>query len=121
MIRTLKVVGIFAVFAALLLAADVTGKYTGSVDTPDGAVPLTFNLTASGASLTGTVTATGPAAQIADGKVDGDSLSFSFVTDYHGDAIKLLCKAQVTADGLKIDMGTEDGNWSTEFLAKKAS
>lgn len=122
MIRTIKVVGLFAFLAALLAAADVNGKWTGSVDTPDGAVPLTFNLTANGESLSGTVTAsTGPAADIADGKVDGNSVSFSFVTQYHGDPIKLLCKAQVTADGLKIQMGTEDGGWSTEFLAKKSS
>ena len=40
---------------------------------------------------------------------------------YHGDPLKLLCKVQVTDDGLKIQMGTEDGGWSTEFLAKKAS
>ena len=63
----------------------------------------------------------GPAAEIADGKVEGDVATFSFVTNYHGDPLKLLCKVQVTDDGLKIQMGTEDGGWSTEFLAKKAS
>lgn len=123
MIRTLKVAGIFLFLAALLAAADMNGKWTGSVDTPDGAVPLTFNLTAKGAAVTGTVTATatGPGAEIADGKVEGDVATFSFVTNYHGDPLKLLCKVQVTDDGLKIQMGTEDGGWSTEFLAKKAS
>jgi hypothetical protein len=121
MTRTIKAAGVFVFLAALLAAADVSGKWTGSVDTPDGPVPLTFNLTAKGAAVTGTVTAAGPAADISDGKLDGDVATFSFVTQYHGDPIKLLCKAQVTADGLKIEMGTEDGGWSTEFLAKKAS
>ncbi len=121
MIRTFKVTGILLFLAALLVAADVSGKWTGSVDTPDGAVPLTFNLKADGATVTGTVTAAGPATEIKDGKLEGDVATFSFTTDYHGDAIKLLCKAQATADGLKIQMGTEDGGWSAEFLAKKAS
>jgi hypothetical protein len=121
MIRTLKVAGLFVFLAALLAAADVNGKWTGSVDTPDGAVPLTFNLTAKGEAVTGTVTVAGPAADIADGKLEGDVVTFSFVTQYHGDAIKLLCKGQVTEDGLKMQMGTEDGGWSAEFLAKKAS
>ncbi len=121
MIRTLKVAGIFLFFVALLAAADVTGKWTGSVDTPDGAVPLTFNLTASGSTVKGTVSATGPAAEIKDGKIDGDTVSFSFVTQYHDDPIKLLCKAHVTSDGLKVQMSTEDGGWTGEVLAKKSS
>ncbi len=123
MIRTLKVAGMFVFLAALLAAADVNGKWTGSVDTPDGAVPLTFNLTAKGEAVIGTVTAAAaePAAKIADGKLEGDVVTFSFVTQYHGDPIKLLCKGEVTADGLKMQMGTEDGGWSAEFLAKKAS
>lgn len=121
MIRTLKVAGIFLFVAAVLAAADVNGKWTGSVDTPDGAVPLTFNLTAKGASLSGTVTGAGPSADINEGKIEGEVVTFSFVTQYHGDPLKLLCKAQVTSEGLKIQMGTEDGGWSAEFLAKKSS
>jgi hypothetical protein len=123
MIRTLKVAGIFVFLAALLAAADVNGKWTGSVDTPDGALPVTFNLTAKGETVTGTVisAATEPAAKIADGKIEGDVVTFSFVAEHDGAPIKLLCKAQVTSDGLKIQMGTDDGGWSTEFLAKKAS
>jgi hypothetical protein len=123
MIRTLKVAGIFVFLAALLAAADVNGKWTGSVDTPDGAVPVTFNLTANGEAVTGTVisSATKPSTKIADGKIEGDVVTFSFVAEHDGAPIKLLCKGEVTADGLKMQMGTEDGGWSAEFLAKKAS
>jgi hypothetical protein len=121
MIRTLQAIGISVLLAAVLLAADVNGKWTGSVNTADGAVPLTFQLSADGQSVTGTVTGAGPAAEIKDGKLEGDSVTFSFIAQYHGDAIKLLCKAQVTSEGLKIQMSTEDGGWSTEFLAKKSS
>ncbi len=40
--------------ATVALAADVTGKWVGSVDTPNGPIELTYELKADGETLTGT-------------------------------------------------------------------
>jgi hypothetical protein len=116
---------VFAVLfcvAAALLAADVSGSYTTSIEAPDGAHTLVFNLKADGAALTGTVNdgaGTG-GRPIQEGKVQGDVVSFSWTTDYQGNPLKLVCKGQVTGSELKMNMGTDDGSWSTELVAKKS-
>ncbi len=40
--------------ASVALAADVTGKWVGSVDTPNGPLEVTYELKADGETLTGT-------------------------------------------------------------------
>ena len=42
--------------AGAALAADVTGKWVGSVDTPNGPLELTFEFKAEGEALSGSVT-----------------------------------------------------------------
>lgn len=75
--------------SALLLAAgpafaaDVDGTWTGSLDTPNGAVPLSFTFKADGNKLTGsTLGMDGQAYQLKDGKIEGDKISFSFDVDF---------------------------------------
>ena len=43
----------FVLFAASCLAADVDGKWTGNMATPNGDVPVNFTFKADGATLTG--------------------------------------------------------------------
>ncbi len=85
-------------------AADVTGTWTAEVTTPNGDnVQLTFNFKQDGEKLTGTVEGPqGDAIEIANGKVDGDKLSFDVsindITISHegtinGDEIKLSTKS----------------------------
>ena len=60
-------------------AADVDGKWTGSVSTPNGDFPQIFTFKADGATLTGSMTfMEGMDVPIADGKIDGENISFSF-------------------------------------------
>ena len=52
------ILALLLVFATgALYAADVTGKWKGSFEAPDGTRELTFDLKADGAKLTGTVSA----------------------------------------------------------------
>ena len=53
--RTFLLIGLITLMAAMLFAADLTGKWTGQFDFNGNAVPLTFDLTSSGATLTGKV------------------------------------------------------------------
>src|SRR5947208_7922693 len=71
-------------------AADVDGKWTGSLDTPMGAVMLGFNFKADGAALTGTTTGPdGGELPIKNGKIDGDKISFVVSVDFVGMALDL--------------------------------
>lgn len=96
---------LIAFSAITAFAADVTGKWTGNMQTPNGDFALEFNLKQDGSKLTGTVQGPqGDAMPISDGKVEGDKLSFTVkvgdgqMVIHHegtvsGDAIKLTSKS----------------------------
>ena len=116
----LRLASLCSCLAVLLFAADVAGVWKGAFDFEGGSVPLTFNLKTSGGALTGTVEGlpTSPA-EIHDGKVDGDTITFWLMTDYAGQTYKLVYKGKVSGDQIQFTFGTEDGGWSAELTAKK--
>jgi len=120
--RTLVTLGILLLLAVSSFAAEVTGKWKGSFEVPGGPVlSLTFDLKAADGALTGKVIGLPPKTEgieIKDGKVDGDSVSFWLMTEYQGTPIKLVYTGKVGDGQIKFIMGTEDGGWSTEILAK---
>ena len=115
----IAVAGIVLLLAAVLSAADATGTWKGSFETPDGNVTLTFDMKTAGDGLSGTVSGLPKPAEIKEGKVQGDVITFSFVTEYQGNPLKLLMRGQVNGQEIKFNIGTEDGGWGTEFVAKK--
>jgi len=102
--------------------ATVAGNWKGAFDFQGTSIPLTFHLTVAAGVVTGTVEGlpTTPA-EIHDGKVDGDAVTFSVTTDYQGTPVKLVYKGKVAADGIKFEFGTEDGSWGTVLTAVKSS
>ena len=120
--RTLTLLGLMGLFTALLYCADASGKWKGSFDAGGASREVTFDLKASGEALTGTVGGLlDRTSEIKEGKVQGSNVTFWFMTEYQGNPIKLICKGQLDGDQIKFTMGLEDGQWSTEFVAKKSS
>jgi hypothetical protein len=110
----------FLLVAVSAFAADVDGKWSGSVSTPNGDFPVTFNFKADGAMLTGTMAGPdGGDIAIKDGMVDGVNISFWLSIDFGGNALKLTYKGVVAAEEIKIS-GDADG-MPFEFVVKKAS
>jgi len=111
-----------AVSAAFALAAGPDGDWKGSFDFNGTDVPLTFHLKTDDAGLTGKIEGlpTTPA-EIKDGKVDGNTITFTATTDYQGMPVKLVLKGTLDGDQIKFSMGTEDGSWGVEFVAKRAA
>lgn len=69
--------------SAPAFAGNIDGKWTGSIDTPNGPVRLTYVLASKGTELTGT--AAGPdgnAIPLEHGKIEGDKISFSLTFNF---------------------------------------
>ncbi len=116
----------FASAAALLLltvsafAADVDGKWTGSVHTDNGDFPVSFNFKADGAMLNGSMAGPdGSDIAIKDGMIDGANISFWLNLDLGGNALKLTYKGVVATDEIKIS--GDAAGMPFEFVVKKAS
>ena len=116
----IAITALVLLFATALSAADASGKWKGSFETPNGTVTLTFDMKAAGEALNGTITGLPKPADISDGKIKGDTITFTFMTEYEGSPIKLLMRGQVSGEEIKFNIGTEDGGWGTEFVAKKS-
>ncbi len=77
MIRHVMTAGILMLLsAAVCLAADINGRWEGSISGPNGDFQLVFNFHVEGNKLTGTVETPNGDNPISDGKVNGDHLSF---------------------------------------------
>jgi hypothetical protein len=100
-------------------AADVDGKWTGSIETPNGPAPVAFTFKASGDTLTGSTTAPdGSEIPIKNGKMDGGKISFDVELDFGGMKFTLAYTGVVSADEIKLKgdfMGMP-----FEFAVKKA-
>jgi hypothetical protein len=106
--------------AAVPAGPDVTGTWKGTFDYNGSSVSLVIHLASAGASVTGTVEGlpTTPA-EIHEGKLDGDTVTFWVNTDYQGQTYKLVYKGKVAAGQIAFTLGTDDGSWSTQMTAEK--
>jgi hypothetical protein len=118
-----KFVAVLALLGALVFtaaAADVTGKYSADVPGRQGNTQTTtFNLKADGSALSGTVTNPRGDTPIADGKVDGDSISFTTTMKMGDNEVKLTYTGKVKGDSIDFTRTREGADQSQKFTAKK--
>jgi hypothetical protein len=121
LLRLLSLIA-FVSFLPALYAADLSGSYKGAFDFQGSSVPLTINLKIEGSAVTGTVEGlpTTPA-EIHEGTLAGDTVSFWVNTDYQGQTYKLVYKGKIAADHINFDFGTEDGSWSSPLTVTKGA
>ena len=117
-------VSLVAALALMLVAvpahaADVDGKWTGSLDTPMGAIQVGFSFKADGAMLTGTSTGPdGGEIAIKNGKVDGDKIAFLVSIDFGGMALDLNYTGVVKKDSVELTLDVMGMPFN--FTVKKA-
>jgi opacity protein-like surface antigen len=105
--------------AAPARAADVDGKWTGSLDTPMGAVQVGFNFKADGATLAGTTTGPdGSEIAIKNGKIDGDKITFLVSIDFGGMSLDLNYTGVVKKDSMELTLDVMGMPFN--FVVKKA-
>jgi hypothetical protein len=107
---------------AAAFAADVTGKWTYEMQGRNGAMTGTINLKADGSAVTGTVSGRGGETEISDGKIDGDTVTFSVVREFNGNKMTMKYTGTVSGDGIKFKVHSEGSDRpAREFVAKKVS
>ena len=108
----------FLLAAAPAFAADVDGKWAGTISTPGGDFPAQFEFKSEGTSLTGTTMGPdGTAVNIKDGKIDGDKISFSVSFDFGGMALDIAYNGTVTPQEMK--MTADVLGMTMDFVVKK--
>ena len=103
-----------------VLAADVTGKWTAQVPSRQGQTrEQSFNFKVDGDHLTGTVSGRQADIPIADGKVSGDTISFTVKMEYGGNSVEQKYTGTVAGDEIKFKREGGQGP-AREFTAKRA-
>ena len=120
--RVLAFTAMAALSVGLLLAGDPGGDWKASVAVDGVDYPLTFHLKAKDATLTGSIEGmpTTPA-DIKEGKIDGDNITFIAMTEYQGNPVKLVYKGALDGDQIKFFVATDDGSWEAQFVAKRSA
>jgi hypothetical protein len=120
MMVSLAALALMLVAAVPARAADVDGKWSGSLDTPMGAVEVGFNFKADGAKLSGSTTGPdGSELAIKDGKIDGDKITFVVSIDFGGMALDLNYSGVVKPDQIAFTLDVMGMPFS--FAVKKAA
>ena len=116
---------VFAIVVGLMLlaapafAADVDGKWSGTVSTPMGDIPVAYEFKSEGTTLTGTTLGIdGGSVPIKDGKVDGNNISFNVTLDFGGMAIDLSVQGRCVTPS-EIKMTGDFMGMPFEFVVKK--
>ena len=104
--------------AAPAFAADIDGKWTGSIDTPGGAIAIAYTFKAEGAALTGSsLGPDGSALPIKNGKVDGNKISFAQDLDFGQGPVTFNYTGVVSPTQLKLHSSFMD--MPIDFTLKK--
>ena len=104
--------------AAPAFAADVDGKWAGTISTPGGDFPVAFEFKSDGTTLTGTTQSPdGMSINIKDGKIDGDKVTFGVTLDFGGMALDIAYSGVVTPT--EMTMKADVAGMALEFVVKK--
>src|SRR5688572_11301524 len=112
-----------ALFSFAAAAADVTGTWKATYDIPNGGkAERTFVFKTDGSKVTGeTLSEFTGKSEITDGKLDGDTLTFTITARFGDQEAKLKYTGTVSGDEIKFHVESVNGEFSLDYTAKKAS
>ena len=113
-----KLILIFASMLAVM-AADVAGEWKATAEGPGGSMERTLSFKVDGAKLTGETESnfTGKST-IENGKVDGDSITFTITAKIQDNEMKISYKGKVTGKDT-MTLSSEAGGNSFEWKATR--
>jgi len=108
--------------AITAFAADISGTWKGTAETENGTIERTFNFKVDGNKLTGdTASNNFGKADIQDGKIEGDNISFTLILHIQGNDAKVNYKGKVEGDTIKFTVEVEGFDQSLQMIAKRVS
>jgi len=107
--------------AVVASATDISGAWKGTAQTPNGNFDRTFNFKVDGNKVTGDTTSdVFGKSTIEDGKIDGDTVSFTITVDFQGNQGKVNYTGKIKGDD-EIDFSVEIPalDQKVEYVAKR--
>jgi hypothetical protein len=102
--------------AAWASAADISGTWKGTAETPVGKVQRTFNFKVDGSKLTGESTSDVlGSSTIQDGKIDGDTITFTIDVTIQGNQAKANYTGKIDGDQIKMSVKVEGVDQTIEY------
>jgi hypothetical protein len=117
--RTLGLLFIVLSLAVPALAQSVDGVWEGEVEGRNGMQPVTFNLKADGATLTGKVSTRRGDVDIEDGKIEGDQISFKTTLSFGGNTATMVYTGKVSGNEIAFKRVIEEFDRTSEFTVKR--
>lgn len=116
-----KLMLLFVLVALIVSAADISGTWKGSAETPNGTIERTFVFKVDGNKLTGeTSSEMMGKSTLENGKVDGDNVSFTITVKFQDNEMKLNYAGKVNGNEIKFHVEGAQG-LSLDYVAKKVS
>jgi hypothetical protein len=111
------------VFALAALAADISGNWKATAEGPNGSMERTFVFKVDGNKVTGETTSSMMGkSTISDGKIDGDTVTFTITGSFGGNEVKINYKGKVTGSEIHFTSemaGGDGGGQAIQWVAKK--
>jgi hypothetical protein len=117
-----RLIVMLAVFAAAALAADINGSWKANADGPNGAMERTFVFKVDGNKVTGETTSTMMGkSTITDGKVEGDTVTFTITGKIQDNEMKLTYTGKIKETEIVFTSSGGAGGQSIEWHAKRVT
>lgn len=117
--RRLTIVTLLLLGGARAFAADITGTWKASFDTQIGQQNYTYEFVVKATTLTGKIQSDmGGAAEIQQGKVEGDKVSFVEIFKFDGNEIQITYTGRITSND-EIKFTRQVADFATEELVAK--
>lgn len=119
MIRKFALAVLFVALGTVsALAADFNGKWTADVPGRQGSQTITIDLHVNAGKVTGKVTTPRGDTDITDGKVDGDTITFSQTMTMGGNSMVMTYTGKADGDTIKFSRAMGDRP-PAEFVATR--
>ncbi len=110
----------FLLLATSVFAADISGKWKGTAEGPNGPLERTFTFKVEGTKLTGeTESQMIGKSTLSDGKVDGDNISFTITANFQGNEMKLNYAGKLDGDTIKLKVDFAGTGQAVEYTLKR--
>ena len=118
-----RLLALLIVAAAAAMASDLDGTWKATAEGPQGSMERTFTFKTDGAKVTGETTSQMMGkSPINDGKLDGDTVTFTINIDFGGNQMKVEYKGKVSGKEMKLTAqlaGGDGGGQAIEWKATK--